>query len=163
MSIETNYVQACAAKLRQSTERIAVCVGKLSEDQVWSRGNENENSVGNLVLHLIGNVRQRAMHALGGQPDVRDRDREFSASGGMAPAELIRQLRETMDDAAGIIDGLTVDQLTKTYEVQATRQTGVEMLLQVVEHFGQHTGQIIYATKHLTGEDLGLAMPRKSK
>ena len=33
--------------------------------------------------------------------------------------------------------------------------------MSVVEHFGQHAGQIVYATKNLTGQDLGLVMPRK--
>ena len=28
-------------------------------------------------------------------------------------------------------------------------------MLHVVEHFSYHTGQIIFATKHVTGEDLG--------
>jgi hypothetical protein len=31
----------------------------------------------------------------------------------------------------------------------------MEAIFHVVEHFSQHTGQIVFATKMLTGEDLG--------
>jgi len=33
--------------------------------------------------------------------------------------------------------------------------TVLEAIYHVVEHFSMHTGQIIFATKLLTGEDLG--------
>ena len=45
-------------RLEQSLSRIEACLDKLTEEQVWARGSENENAVGNLVLHLAGNVRQ---------------------------------------------------------------------------------------------------------
>ena len=59
------------SKLRQLTERIGTCLGKLNEEQVWARGHENENAIGNLVLHLCGNVRQWIIAGVGGQPDAR--------------------------------------------------------------------------------------------
>src|SRR3954470_19512175 len=88
MSVESLFVNACAAKLDQFTSRIAICLARLTESQIWARGHENENAVGNLVLHLSGNVRQWIMSGLGGQPDVRVRDREFAASSGMSGEEL---------------------------------------------------------------------------
>ena len=65
-----------------------------------------------------------------------------------------------MSQAIGIVSGLTGDQLVRTYQAQNRTATGVEVLLKVMEHFGEHTGQIIYAAKNLTGQDLGLVMPR---
>jgi hypothetical protein len=161
VSIESLFLTASAGKLDQSANRIGVCLGKLSEDQVWARGHENENAVGNLVLHLCGNVRQWIMHGLGGQPDVRTRDAEFSAAGGSAPSELAAKVRQTIDEARSVLIALRPDQLTATYTIQNRTVSGVEAVLNVVEHFAQHTGQIIFATKNLTGLDLGLAMPRR--
>jgi uncharacterized damage-inducible protein DinB len=161
MSIESLFVDVSVMKLTQLTDRIAVCLGKLTDDRIWARGHENENAVGNLVLHLCGNVRQWIMHGLGGQPDVRVRDREFSASGGQSAAELTAQVRATVAEATAILSSLKAEQLTRTYEIQKRTVSGVEAVMAVVEHFAQHTGQIIYATKNLTGEDLGLVMPRK--
>jgi uncharacterized damage-inducible protein DinB len=161
VSTESRFLNTCAAKLDQSADRIGVCLGKLSEDQVWARGHENENAVGNLILHLCGNVRQWVMHGLGGHPDVRTRDAEFSAAGGSAPSELAAKVRQTIDEARSVIAALRPDQLTAVYTIQNRTVSGVEAVLNVVEHFAQHTGQIIFATKNLTGLDLGLAMPRK--
>jgi hypothetical protein len=56
---------------------------------------------------------------------------------------------------------LQAEQLTRIHQIQGRTASGVEAVMSVVEHFGQHTGQIIYATKNLTGEDLGMVMPRK--
>lgn len=163
MSIEPIFLSACVAKLDQSVGRIGVCLGKLSDDQIWARGNENENAVGNLVLHLCGNVMQWIVSGLGGAKDLRDRDREFDTPGGIGGAQLLALLTETVAAASAVIGGLSSEQLTRVYQIQTRSVTGVEAVLNVVEHFGQHTGQIIYATKSLTGEDLGLVMPKKAK
>jgi len=160
MSIEFLFLNASAAKLIQLNDRIAVCLGKLTDDQIWARGHENENAVGNLVLHLAGNVRQWIMHGLAGQPDVRERDREFASQGGIGAADLKVRIGETVAEATLIVASLSTAQLTKIHEIQNRAVSGVEAVLNVVEHFAQHTGQIVFATKNLTGEDLGLAGPR---
>ena len=161
MTLETIFLNTAVVKLNQSADRIAVCLGKLNDDQIWARGNENENAAGNLVLHLAGNVRQWIIHALGGQPDVRVRDQEFSASGEYSAEELVVRLKSTIAEAAGVISGLSSEHLLRTYTVQNRTGSGLEMIFHVVEHFGQHTGQIIFITKALTGEDLAFYMPRK--
>jgi hypothetical protein len=163
MNVETLLVTTAAGILRQHTERIGICLGKLTDDQIWARGTDNENAVGNLVLHLAGNVRQWIISGLGGTPDVRERDREFATQGDIPGAALHGQLQGTMTEATGIVEGLSTEQLLRTYQVQNRTATGVEAVLRVTEHFAQHTGQIIYATKKLTGQDLGLVMPRAKK
>lgn len=155
MSIESLFLQFSVEKLKQFTERIDICLKTLSEDQIWTRGDENENAIGNLVLHLTGNVRQWIVTSLGNDPAKRDRDSEFSARGGRSSAELAAALHDTVGRAAQIIAGLDTDRLTRTYEIQNYRVSGVEVIYHVVEHFAQHTGQIIFATKMMAGSDLG--------
>jgi len=155
MSVESLFLECSVEKLNQFTERIQVCLGKLTEDQIWARGQQNENAIGNLALHLTGNVRQWILSSIGDNPDCRDRDSEFDARGGSTAAELSARLRDTVDPATRIISGLTTAQLTRTYEIQKYQVSGVQAVYHVVEHFAQHTGQIIFATKMLTGEDLG--------
>jgi uncharacterized damage-inducible protein DinB len=154
MSMESLFLEASAATLRKLCDRIEVCLGKLTDDQIWARGHENENAIGNLALHLAGNVRQWIISSLGDQPDHRDRDKEFDARGGFTATELSGKLRDTVECAVGIVAGLTGEQLARTYEIQKYRVSGVEVVLHVVEHFAEHTGQIIFATKMLTGTDL---------
>ena len=161
MSLESIFLNAATAKLNLSTQRIATCIGKLTDDQIWARGNENENAAGNLVLHLAGNVRQWIIHGLGGQPDIRVRDREFSATGNFSAEDLIARLKSTVAEATAVISSLSTEQLTRTYTIQDRANTGLEVVFHVVEHFGQHTGQIIFLTKALTNEDLAFYAPRK--
>jgi uncharacterized damage-inducible protein DinB len=155
MSVETLFLQFSVDKLTQFADRIEVCLGKLNEDQVWARGRDSENAIGNLALHLAGNVRQWILSSIGNHPDHRDRDGEFAARGGLTAAELSANLRNTVEQATQIISGLTTAQLTRMYEIQKYSVSGVEAVYHVVEHFAQHTGQIIFATKMLTAEDLG--------
>ena len=154
MSVESLFLQFSVDKLRQFTDRIEVCLGKLNEEQIWFRGGPAENAVGNLVLHLTGNVRQWIVCSLENAPSTRDRDGEFAARGGFRASELTAKLRDTVELAARVIQNLDADRLTKVYEIQGYRVSGVDVVYHVVEHFAEHTGQIIFVTKMLTGEDL---------
>ena len=127
----------------------------LNEDQIWARGNQNENAIGNLVLHLCGNVRQWLVSGVGGKPDHRERDKEFAAKGGVPSAELLERLRSTVREAADTILPLTTPQLLQPLSIQKYDVTAFEAIYHVVEHFSMHTGQILFATKMLTGADLG--------
>jgi hypothetical protein len=159
--VETLFVDACVAKLRQSASKIGVCLEKLTTDQIWSRGAEHENAPGNLVLHLCGNMRQWIISGLGGVPDTRERDKEFETTGGMDGAQLTALLAGTVEEAVQVIASLDAERLTRTYTIQGRTPNGVEAVLQVTEHLGQHTGQIIYATKQLAANDLDLSIPRR--
>jgi uncharacterized damage-inducible protein DinB len=163
MSVESLFLTAASGSLRQLSDRIGVCLGKLTEDQIWARGNENENAVGNLVLHLCGNVRQWIISGLGGASDIRQRDQEFATGGGMAGDALHALLQTTMAEAIAVVEGLNEERLLRSYQIQNRTASGVEAVLKVTEHFAQHAGQIIYAAKNLTGEDLGLVMPKTKK
>ena len=107
----------------RSTKKLRECLGRLSEEQVWARGAEHENAIGNLLLHPSGNMRQWIMHGVGQQPDVRTRDAEFAATGGMGKAELMALWTATLTEAREIIRTTPMERLTeitrpqKGYEV----------------------------------------------
>jgi uncharacterized damage-inducible protein DinB len=148
------FLDYSARKLQQLGLRIETCLNSLNQDQVWARGGETENAVGNLVLHLCGNVRQWIVSGVGGHPDLRDRDAEFSATGG-ALIDLAERLRRTVEEAATVVNAVPAERLTERIMVQKYDVTVLEAIYHVVEHFSMHTGQIIFATKMLTGSDLG--------
>lgn len=153
------FTTAAAATLTQHAGRIDTCLMKLSAEQIWARGSENENAVGNLVLHLCGNLRQYTRHAVLGEPDVRLRDEEFNATGGGALRELLQVVAA---DAAEIIRGVSEERLAERITVQNRDMTVLEAIFKTTEHFAQHTGQIIYATKLLTHESLGFFTHKKA-
>ena len=149
------FLDYSAKKLQQLRSRIETCLGTLNQDQVWARGSDNENAVGNLVLHLCGNVRQWIVAGVGGQPDIRDRDAEFSAQGGVSVSDLSQRLRATVEEAVAVVTAVPAERLMERMVVQKYDVTVLEAIYHVVEHFSEHTGQIIFATKMLTGSDLG--------
>jgi len=145
------FLRHSVSKLTQMTEYVEVCVLKLDADQVWQGP---QNSVGNLVLHLCGNVRQWIGSSIGGQPDVRERDREFDASSRIETAELLLRLHAAVGDARRILENFPAERLTERVATQDGDRYVLEVIYQVVGHFQQHAGQIIFATKLATGEDL---------
>ncbi|MBX5495985.1 MAG: DUF1572 family protein [Bryobacteraceae bacterium] len=155
MSTEKLFLEYSTRKLSQLANRIQECLRRLSEEQIWARGSEGENAVGNLVLHLAGNVRQWIGSGVGRLPDVRDRDAEFAARGLISREELWNRLDETVKEANRIIEGLTASRLQERVTIQNYEVSVLEAVYHVVEHFSQHTGQIIFATKLMTRQDLG--------
>ncbi len=153
--VERLFLDYSVKKLEQLAGRIHDCLGRLSDEQIWRRVSDSENAVGNLVLHLCGNLGQWIGHGVAGRPDIRRRSEEFQERGPVPAAELRRRLRETVADAASIIRALAPERLSERIVVQGYEVSVLEAIYHAVEHFAQHTGQIIYATKHMTGEDLG--------
>jgi len=149
------FLDCSARRLRQNVDRIDKCLVRLTEDQIWLREHESENAVGNLLLHLAGNVRQWIISGVGGTPDTRDRDSEFNAREGPSKLELLAALRATVEDACKVIEPLSSERLATIVHVQKYNVSVMEAIYHVVEHFAQHTGQIVFATKMLTGEELG--------
>jgi hypothetical protein len=141
--------------LGQFWPRMKECVAPLTEQQIWWRPNEASNSIGNLLLHLDGNVRQWLVDSFNKNQDERNRPAEFAAQGGLSAAELLARLGATLDEAAKVLDRLTVDELLAPYEIQGYHVRGLDAVYQVVEHFGLHYGQIVYITKSLLAKDLG--------
>lgn len=135
--------------------RLRACVKPLTEEQVWWRPNAASNSIGNLILHLNGNVTQWLVASFNRQQDLRNRPAEFAAESELAAAALLERLGATMNEAAQVLARLTEADLVAPYEIQGYHVTGLEAVYQVVEHFGLHYGQIAYIAKSLSGRDLG--------
>ncbi len=140
--------------LEESLPRIKRCLELLSDEEIWRQPNDETVSIGNLVLHLCGNVRQWIVSGLGGAGDHRDRDSEFSERGTISKADLTARLENTLREAAEAMDGADPALLLETRRVQGQTETGLSILVHVVEHFSYHTGQISLAVKLLKNVDL---------
>ena len=134
--------------------KIERCLEVLSDEQVWWRANEQSNSVGNLLLHLSGNVRQWIVCGLGGASDSRDRDSEFAQRSVIPREELFGRLKQTVDEAVSVLGRLDPDRLLEERRIQGLEVSMIDAVLHVVEHFSMHTGQIILMTKMFTEADL---------
>lgn len=88
-------------------------------------------------------------------PDDRSRDAEFACRDGRSAERLLEPLRQTLEEADGVLAGLSADALLEPRRIQGRDLTVLHAIYHVVEHFSSHVGQIISATKRQTGEDLG--------
>ena len=155
-NVYTAFIEFSHQKLlEQYWPRLNDCVKPLTDEQVWWRPNQASNSIGNLILHLNGNVRQWLGSSFKGLIDVRDRPSEFSERRVVPASALLEHLGATLHEASGVLKSVTEADLLATFEIQGYTVTGLHAIYQVVEHFGMHYGQIAYITKLLRGQDLG--------
>ncbi|MFQ5424765.1 MAG: DinB family protein [Phycisphaerae bacterium] len=145
-----------ASKLEEHLAQIERCAALLSDDQVWYRPNESSNSIGNLLLHLRGNVMQWIVAGLDAQPFERDRPAEFTQRKPIPAKTLMDGLRAAVRAATEVIRRLDAAALGRDYRIQNYAVSGTAAVLHVVEHFAFHTGQIITTTKWLLDVDLSL-------
>ncbi len=139
----------------KSYPRIVKCLGELSDAEIWRRPNENLASVGNLILHLCGNMRQWIISGIGGAPDKRERWKEFDEKGPIPRADLIQRLKSTLDEVVSVLRAADLAKLTETRTVQGEVTNGISVIMHVTEHFSYHTGQISLHVKLLKNIDLG--------
>ena len=140
----------------ESVVRIEKVLHMLSEDEIWHSPNEHANSIGNLILHLCGNVTQWIGTGIGGLPDIRERDLEFNTTKIYSKEFLINKLyglKNTTDEALGSLKD--DDILLEARQVQGYDETVLSILIHVIEHFSYHTGQIAVIAKYLKAQDLG--------
>jgi uncharacterized damage-inducible protein DinB len=154
-AISTELKASVIHRMELSLDRIKACLEILTEEELWQRPNPASNSVGNLVLHLCGNITQYTISCLGGEVDVRERSEEFSANGGFTAAELLEKIKSVTERAIEVIQGSTKATLRENYSVQGFEYSGTAVLIHVVEHYSYHVGQIVYWTKLLHNRDLG--------
>jgi uncharacterized damage-inducible protein DinB len=159
------FLITSAKGMQLSEDAINRCIAKLSDEQMWHRGADHENSIANLLLHLEGNLRQWFLHGIDGQPDVRDRDAEFALSPSQRCAEIRSRFATTLAECRKVIESLPSARLLEIIHPQPTGSwppmTILEAICRVTGHLQSHTGQIIMLTKQLTAADLDLSMPRK--
>lgn len=142
-------------RMQESTTRIEKCLMQLSDEEIWKRPNVSSNSAGNLILHLCGNITQYIISSLGGEPDGRLREEEFSAEGGYTKDELLTKMITTITQAISVIQKINSKELLQQRIVQGFNLTGIGVIIHVVEHYSYHTGQITFLTKLLKNKDLG--------
>lgn len=135
--------------------KLRIGVSALPGDDLWWRPNPESNSVGNLVLHLAGNVRQWVVAGVGGREDVRRRAQEFAAGAGTVD-EVLGRLDAVLKEVAEVLDELRPGDLVARRRIQGLEVGVQEALLHVVEHFSMHLGQILWIAKARSGRDLGL-------
>jgi len=149
------FIEQSTIRLDEYTSKIEKCISDLEEQEVWIRPNESSNSIGNLILHLCGNITQYILSSLNNKKDERQRDDEFMARDGYTKDELLKKLHNVVSQAKRVLQNIEDPDLIKVRSVQGFELSGLTIILHVVEHYSYHTGQIAFWTKLLRNKDLG--------
>jgi uncharacterized damage-inducible protein DinB len=142
------------------------CVNALPRSAVWARPNQTSNSVGNLLVHLTGNVSEWILGGIGGRSITRDRTAEFVRKAGSDGTRLLDDLEAVLRHADDVLGALTERDLERSITIQERETTVLAAVYHVVEHFAMHAGQIVFLTKmyapgkiHFYDDSTGAARP----
>jgi hypothetical protein len=127
--------------------KLRKAVRAIPASEIWRRPNDQSNSVGNLLLHLAGNVGQWIVSGVGGMPDNRDRPAEFGARGGASADELLAGLDGVLTQADQVLARLTPIDLVERRTIQGRDVSVLAAVYSAVQHFSTHLGQIIMVAK----------------
>lgn len=151
----SEFTEQIIYRFSENTPRVIKCLEHLSETEIWYSPNESSNSAGTLVLHLCGNITQYIISGLGGEPDKRERDKEFTEKGKLSKEQLKEKLRAVTEKSVELMRTLKYDKLIKFYSIQGSKISGIAALIHVTEHYSYHTGQITLLTKLQKNTDTG--------
>ena len=154
-NITQEFIDQAILRFEENAPRIEKCLNELTEEEVWKRPNDSSNSIGNLIIHLCGNISQYIISSLGEKEDNRDRDAEFSIREGYSKKQLMEMLHNVEKQSVNIIKSISEESLLKVRSVQGFEFSGIGIIIHVVEHYSYHTGQIAFWTKLLKDKDLG--------
>jgi len=138
----------------ESCHRVEKCLNYLNPEELWHKPNENSNSMGVIVVQLMGNITQYIISALGQEEDTRQRDTEFEQKPELDSHQLTQSFRDVVLKACRVVEGLSGEQINRKYSVQGFEMTGLSIITHVIEHCSYHVGQITYFTKLVKDIDM---------
>lgn len=151
LRIGDEYLAAVRHQMLGCHRIIQHCVEQLSDEQLWQRTGEGFNSIANLLLHLRGNIEQRILSLIAGEPDRRNRQQEFDERRPIPKAELWGRFDDTIRRADAFLATLRAERLleTRTYGMLAGDVEGtlVDLILYTLVHLGGHSQEIVALTR----------------
>jgi len=135
---------------QNSAEKIHGLVEPLSEEQVWTKPYAYGNSIGNLILHLTGNLNYYIGAQIGGTGYVRQRPLEFNSTG-IPKDDVLREFDKVIDIVIATIGKQTEDDWAAPFygELESESKNRFSAFLACAGHAYHHVGQMIYLQKQL--------------
>jgi hypothetical protein len=163
IAIGHDFLIEARNQLEASRKLIAHCVSQLDDAQIWDREHDDLNSIGNLLLHLAGNLTQRFASGIGGEPDRRDRPREFTERSAISKGELMTQFESAVKVADEILGRLAPAQLkeSRPYATLAGKAeiSVLAVIFRTLVHLNGHAQEIVFMTRRLLGDGYRFQSP----
>ena len=156
MAFEKEFLKETNNRIDAAHERIIHCLDQLNEEYIWNRPNPSVNSIGIILQHLCGNLRQCIISGIGGAKDVRNRPLEFKDDAKLSKTELLAKFERIINDCKDAIENFDPNNILKVRRIQGFDESALRAIYGTITHLEFHAGQIIYITRLLIGEQYTL-------
>ena len=156
MAFEKEFLNETDRRIGTAHDRIIHCLTQLNEEHIWNRSRQNVNSIGIILQHLCGNLRQWIISGIGGDKDVRNRPLEFSDDSKLSKAELLAKFKGIINDCKNAIKNFDPSKILEVRQIQGFDRSVLRAIYGTITHLEFHAGQIMYQTRLLLGEQYTL-------
>lgn len=125
-------------------ENIRGVIEEFPDENLWERPAAGVVSLGNLVCHVAGSMREWFENGLGQADWSRDRQFEFDREGEMGKAALSEHLEETRIHCGTFLDTVNQENWEDHRRFRDKPYTVREILWHQVEHVAFHAGQAAF-------------------
>lgn len=147
MNFEKEFIKQSNRAIQNSFERIMHCLNQLKEEYVWYRPNGGVNSIGIIINHLCGSIRQWFISGIGGLKDIRNRPLEFDDRKKLSKQELTDKFQKIIAGCKKTINNLDPADLLEKRRIQGFDENVLSAIYISIAHLELHAGQITYITR----------------
>ncbi len=143
--------RAMASEYRMRAAELHKWADPLSDEQFWTNPFSHGNSVGNLILHLTGNLNYYIGAQVAGTGYMRNRDLEFSENRRPAKNQVLKKFDETIAMVVATIEDQSEEDWSSPYaaEREPESRDRFSIFLRCSAHLYHHVGQLIYLNREL--------------
>ena len=98
-------------RLEENLRMVLICIDKITEKDLWKKPSKKGVALGNQIIHIVGNMTQYLISALGEKKINRERDKEFKINKRMTKSSLINMLTNTIQESKKTITKLSMENL----------------------------------------------------
>ena len=127
---------------------------QISDEQLFWKYNDENNSIATLVKHLSGKMQSRWTHFLteDGEKEWRNRDSEFE-NNISSKAEMMEIWDQGWLVLFKALNQIQEENWTDTIIIRGEKHSVLDAVLRQLAHYSYHIGQIVFIGKMLTNED----------
>jgi hypothetical protein len=152
MNTEIEFLKQTSDRFKEAFDRSLKAINQLDAQQIWIRPSSESNSVGIILQHLIGNLKQWVCAGIGGVDFHRNRPEEFKDEAHPSRDEIVGKFIELAHAIEAVLNRIPADSLHSPRRIQGTDATVMSALLKALTHLEFHEGQILYIAKLLLNE-----------
>jgi uncharacterized damage-inducible protein DinB len=141
-----------ASYYEEVRDKVHTWVAPISTEQLWRRPYAYGNSIGHLLLHIIGNLNYYIGTRIAGTGYVRDRDREFNETARKPKDEVLADFDQAIALVVSTIGAQSPQDWCAPYsaEREPEARDRFTVFFRMAAHAYHHVGQMIYLSKELT-------------